>query len=79
LGGGLVARGGPLKWFTIAGPNHKFVAAEAAIEGDTVVVHSDEVSEPEAVRYAWVNFPEGCNLFNAAGLPAPQFRTDAPR
>jgi len=28
------------------------------------------------VRYAWVNFPDGCNLFNAAGLPAPQFRSD---
>jgi hypothetical protein len=23
-----------------------------------------------------VNFPDGCNLFNTAGLPAPQFRTD---
>ncbi len=78
LGGGLVTRGGPLKWFSIAGTDGKFVPAEATIEGDTVVVHSDMVAAPTAVRYAWVNYPEGCNLFNAAGLPAPQFRTDAP-
>jgi sialate O-acetylesterase len=78
LGGGLVARGGPLKWFTIAGADNKFVPAEATIEGDTVIVRSDAVPAPAAVRYAWVNFPEGCNLFNAAGLPAAQFRTDAP-
>jgi sialate O-acetylesterase len=78
LGGGLVARGGPLKWFTIAGADGNFVTADATIDGDTVVVHSDTVSAPVAVRYAWVNYPEGCNLFNTAGLPAPQFRTDAP-
>jgi sialate O-acetylesterase len=78
LGGGLVARGGPLKWFVIAGTDMRFVTAEAKIDGDTVLVSSPEVAEPVAVRYAWVNFPDGCNLYNAAGLPAAQFRTDAP-
>ena len=77
LGGCLVAKGGvPLKWFVIAGADKKFVPAEAQIDGDTVVVSSPEVTAPVAVRYAWVNFPDGCNLFNVAGLPAPQFRTD---
>jgi sialate O-acetylesterase len=76
LGGGLVAKGGPLKWFVIAGADQKFVPGEARIAGDSVVVSSPEVSAPVAVRYAWVNFPDGCNLFNAAGLPAAQFRTD---
>jgi sialate O-acetylesterase len=77
LGGGLVAKGGdPLKWFVIAGADQKFVAADAKIDGDTVVVSSADVAAPVAVRYAWVNFPDGCNLFNTAGLPAPQFRTD---
>jgi sialate O-acetylesterase len=76
LGGGLVAKGGPLKWFVVAGADKKFVPAEAKIDGDTVVVTSQEVAAPEAVRYAWVNFPNGCNLYNAAGLPAAQFRTD---
>ncbi len=80
LGGGLVAKGGePLKWFVIAGADLKFVAAEAKIDGDTVMVSSPEVAAPVAVRYCWVNFPDGCNLFNAAGLPAAQFRTDTPK
>lgn len=76
LGGGLVAKGGPLKWFVVAGADGKFLSAEAKIDGDTVVVSSPEVPAPVAVRYAWANFPYGCNLFNAAGLPAAPFRTD---
>ena len=76
LGGGLVAKDGPLKWFAVAGADGKFVSAEAKIEDDVVVVSSPEVSTPVAVRYAWDNYPEGCNLYNAAGLPAAPFRTD---
>ena len=76
LGGGLVAKDGPLKWFSIAGDDRKFAAADARIEGGTVVVSSALVSAPAAVRYAWDNYPEGCNLYNAAGLPAAPFRTD---
>jgi sialate O-acetylesterase len=76
LGGGLVSKGGPLKWFQLAGVDQKFVDAIATIEGDTIVVKSPEVSEPVAVRYAWANYPEGCNLYNAAGFPAAPFRTD---
>jgi sialate O-acetylesterase len=75
-GVGLVAKGGPLRWFQIAGADQNFVDAEARIDGDTVVVHSDKVSEPVAVRYAWDDYPEGCNLYNTAGLPASPFRTD---
>ena len=74
--GGLVAGGGePLKGFAIAGQDKKFVWADAKIEGDTVVVSSEKVAEPAAVRYAWANNPV-CNLFNKAGLPASSFRTD---
>ncbi len=76
LAGGLAAKGGPLKQFAIAGADKKFVWAEARIEGDTVVVSSPEVAEPAAVRYAWAANPEGCNLYNGAGLPASPFRTD---
>jgi sialate O-acetylesterase len=77
LGGGLVARGGALKTFFIAGRNLKFVTASARIEGDTIVVSSPDVAAPTVVSYAWENYPEGCNLYNAAGLPAAPFRTDA--
>lgn len=76
IGGGLQARDGALKHFTIAPDSRKFVWAEAAIDGDTVVVHSDSVTNPVAVRYAWAVNPKGCNLYNKEGLPASPFRTD---
>jgi len=72
----LVAKGGPLKWFQIAGEDQKFVTAAATIDGDSVVVSSPDVKAPVAVRYAWDNFPDGCNLYNAADIPASPFRTD---
>lgn len=75
IGGGLVAKDGPLAGFTIAGADKKFVHAEAKIEGDKVVVTSAAVAEPVAVRYGWANFPV-VNLWNKAGLPATPFRTD---
>ncbi len=74
--GGLHARDGVLKWFEVAGADGKYVAAEAAIDGGTVIVRSAEVAEPVAARYAWVSFPDGGHLYNGAGLPAAQFRTD---
>jgi sialate O-acetylesterase len=77
-GSGLVARGGrELKHFSIAGPDGKFMWARATIVGNTVVVSSDRVATPVAVRYAWADNPEGANLYNAEGLPASPFRTDA--
>jgi sialate O-acetylesterase len=79
LGGGLVAKGGPLETFEIAGADGRYVPAEPTIDGDTVVVSSPDVSAPVAARYAWSAYPEGCNLFNAAGLPAPPFRTEQPK
>jgi sialate O-acetylesterase len=76
VGGGLVAKDNEqLKGFAIAGADRKFVWADAKIDGDTVVVSSDKVSEPAAVRYAWADNPI-CNLYNKEGLPASPFRTD---
>jgi sialate O-acetylesterase len=76
VGGGLVAQGGePLKGFAIAGADRKFVWADAKIDGNTIVVSSDTVAEPVAVRYAWADNPV-CNLYNKDGLPASPFRTD---
>ena len=74
--GGLESKGGQLKQFAIAGKDRKFVWANAKIDGNTVVVWSDKVKDPVAVRYAWSKYPEGCNLYNKAGLPASPFRTD---
>ncbi len=78
VGGGLVAKGGPLKQFIIAGKDGKYVAADAKIDGDAVVVTSPDVTEPVSVRYAWADYPEGCNLYNADGLPAVPFQAAKP-
>ncbi len=72
---GLKAEGGALKGFTIAGADRKFVPARAEIKGKTVVVWSEDVPAPAAVRYGWANVPD-VNLFNQAGLPASPFRSD---
>jgi sialate O-acetylesterase len=61
--------------FEIAGDDHKFVPGEAKVDGATVVVRSESVPHPVAVRYAWAANP-WCNLNNSAGLPASPFRTD---
>ena len=75
LGGGLVAKDGPLFGFTVAGANGDFHPAEARIVGDTVEVSSPNVPQPKRVRYGWANVASG-NLFNRAGLPASPFRSD---
>jgi sialate O-acetylesterase len=75
LGGGLVAKDGALKTFEVAGADGKFVPAEAMIDRDSIVVRAAEVAAPTTARYAWSNYPEGANLFNAAGLPAAPFLT----
>jgi sialate O-acetylesterase len=61
--------------FTIAGDDHRFIGAEARIEGDRLMVKSASIPAPVAVRYGWADNPT-CNLFNGAGLPAAPFRTD---
>ena len=75
VGEGLVAKGGKLTGFTIAGADRTFVPADATIEGKTVVVTTPRAIEPVAVRYGWANDPK-CSLYNKAGLPASPFRTD---
>lgn len=64
-----------LEGFAICGEDRKWVWAEARVEGETVLVWSDKVSAPVAVRYAWADNPT-CNLYSKAGLPASPFRTD---
>jgi sialate O-acetylesterase len=77
-GSGLMAKGnGELKYFAIAGTDKKFVWAKAAIEGNKIIVWSEQVPDPVAVRYAWADNPEGANLYNKEGLPASSFRTDS--
>jgi sialate O-acetylesterase len=72
---GLVARGGEVRGFEVAGADREYVEAEARIDGETVMVRSAAISEPLYIRYGWRDNPD-CNLFNAAGLPASPFRKE---
>ena len=76
---GLVVKGGgEVHGFTLAGSDDRFYPAKAVIEGKTVVVTSDKVPDPVAVRYGWADNPRGINLINRDrlfqdGLPASPF------
>lgn len=72
---GLIAEGGPLTHFEIAGPDQRFRPARAMIEGETIVVSCDTIEDPVAVRFSWGHTDQP-NLFNGDGLPASPFRTD---
>jgi sialate O-acetylesterase len=72
---GLRADGGVAKGFEIAGPNGTFVAADAVIEGRTVVLSHPRVRAAASVRYAWKDNPEA-TLRNEANLPASPFTFD---
>lgn len=75
-GSGLVSEGGKLREFAIAGKDKRFVWANTEIKGNDIIVWSDKIKDPVAVRYAWANNPEKANLYNQEGLPAIPFRTD---
>jgi sialate O-acetylesterase len=72
---GLMAKGKELTYFEVAGEDQIYYPAKAEIIGLTVVVTSEKVAAPVAVRYAWSATAEP-NLFNSDGLPASPFRSD---
>ena len=61
--------------FYVAGDDHIFYPADAKIVGDNVVLGSEHVDKPVAVRYAFTDGPV-TNFENKDGLPALPFRTD---
>lgn len=77
IGSGLMSKGGnTLKGFAIAGQDGKFVWANATIEGDKIIVWSNEIRNPRKVRYAWADNPDTANLYNKEKLPASPFEAD---
>jgi sialate O-acetylesterase len=75
-GSGLILKdNAALKGFAITGAGNNFVPATAEIIGDKVIVYTNIVDKPIAVRYGWANVPD-VNLYNKEGLPASPFRTD---
>ncbi len=77
IGSGLVNKKseGGLPGFALAGSDSVFHWADATIDGDLIILESDEVEHPVAIRYAWADNPETA-LYNFEGLPAVPFRTD---
>lgn len=67
VGSGLMAKGGPLGGFAIAGADGHFVWGTAQIEGDEVVLFSPQVPSPVAVRYAWADNPRPRQLIQRGG------------
>ncbi|HEY3330018.1 MAG TPA: sialate O-acetylesterase [Capsulimonadaceae bacterium] len=70
-----VAFANKLVGFEVAGDDGVYAAADAVIDGKTVVLSSPNVTAPVSVRYGWANYPIA-NLSNGAGLPASPFKTD---
>ncbi|HEY3324016.1 MAG TPA: hypothetical protein VGP72_26420 [Planctomycetota bacterium] len=78
VGQGLAFKNGEkLQGFALAGEDKAFHWAEAAVDGETVVLSSEKVVKPVAVRYAWAGNYPWANFFNKDGLPGVPFRTDA--
>lgn len=67
---------GDLMEFSIAGEDQKFVWAKAVINGNEIIVFSESIKNPLAVRYAWANNPTKANLVSNEKLPISPFRTD---
>ncbi len=72
---GLSFHGKPVSGFELAGPDHKFIPAQAHIDGETVIVSSASLPHPAYVRYGWSSFVQD-SLYNAAGLPASTFTSE---
>lgn len=63
-----------IKEFAVQDKEGNWHRAMAAIDGETVVVWSEDVAEPRNVRYAYDSNPR-INLYNKEGLPASPFTT----
>ena len=62
--------------FAIQEKNGFWYWAKAKIEGDTVLVYANGVSEPQNVRFGYQSNPDDINLYNLEGLPASPFTTE---
>ena len=65
-----------LEHFELRGNDNLWHPAKAIIKGSSVVVISDSVKKPNAVRYACQGAPSNANLYNRSGLPASPFSSD---
>ena len=66
---------GDLYEFEIAGPDGKFVNAEATADGRRITILSPLTSHPSplTIRYAWKDNPLKANVRSLSGLPMSSF------
>ena len=64
------------KGFEVAGKDGVYHPAMASVDGQTVLVWSEAVPEPCAVRYGWRPNPVEADLTNESGIPASTFRDE---
>lgn len=78
LGSGLLVKDkyGYLKGFEVAGSDQQFHYAKAQIRDNQIVVQTDSVTAPVAVRYSWADDSGDGNVYNKEGFPMTPFRTD---
>ncbi|AOW08281.1 sialate O-acetylesterase [Flavobacterium gilvum] len=72
---GITAYAKEVTGFEIAGEDKVFYPAKAEVRRKSVVLTSDKVAKPVAVRYLWKDFAKA-ELFSTGGLPVSSFRTD---
>ena len=75
-GSGLIIKGDELTGFEISdgdpADEESFVPAKAVINGDNVIVSSESVKAPTAVRYLWTNYGD-VTLYGKNGICAEPF------
>ena len=71
-----VSGSGEVSGFAVAGADGDYHFAKAVIDGSAVLVSSEDIAQPQTVRYAWGGMPQA-NLVNRSGLPTAPFRTDS--
>lgn len=67
--------GADIPWLSIQAKDGTWHWAKGELDGADLIVRSDAVKEPVAVRYAYTQYPTGFNLYNMDGLPASPFST----
>ena len=67
--------GAKMPWLSIQARDGTWHWADGKLDGSDLIVSSKDVKEPIAVRYAYTQYPSGCNLYNKDGLPASPFST----
>ena len=64
-----------LQWLSIQAMDGSWHWAEGTIDGSDLLVSSPEVKQPQAVRYAYTQHPNGNLLYNKDGMPVGPFST----